>query len=300
MNLPRGHSLVFLQLRDRPAHGARRLRRTRRWSRFARPTGASARRSTPTSAARNGRSGCSSSPTRCSARRAWCGPPATEPAAARTAPAATQAPAARSPASRPFAGAFTTTELPPARLVGVEHLCVRYLWDDAAYLWLTQKQPDEERFLSCSLNLSWPDQGAGRGRFDDEQAASIVAQLERDLRPPDRLDPGHHLPVARRRRSVRRLAQLLELRPLVQGPQDASTTRSGARGLGLRQWSRDLFIPKTWALTVRLVDQPWLARLERPPALVGTRCSAWPRSARSAPRGRTAAGPRPRRTCRPA
>ncbi len=44
-------------------------------------------------------------------------------------------------------------------MVAVEHLCVRYLWDDAAYLWLTQKQSDEERFLSCSLNLIWPDQG---------------------------------------------------------------------------------------------------------------------------------------------
>ena len=45
-------------------------------------------------------------------------------------------------------------------MVAVELLCVRYLWDDAEYLWLTQRAPDQDRFLSCNLNISWPDQAA--------------------------------------------------------------------------------------------------------------------------------------------
>ena len=45
----------------------------------------------------------------------------------------------------------------PSLLVAIELLCVRYIWDEADYLWLTQRVPDEEWFLSCSLNLMWPD-----------------------------------------------------------------------------------------------------------------------------------------------
>ena len=47
-------------------------------------------------------------------------------------------------------------DVDPSRVVAVEHLCVRYLWDDASYLWLGQSVPEQERFLSCSLNINWP------------------------------------------------------------------------------------------------------------------------------------------------
>ena len=47
-----------------------------------------------------------------------------------------------------------------------------------------EARSDEERFLSCSLNISWPDQGADGLLDDDRQAdAAILAALERDLRP---------------------------------------------------------------------------------------------------------------------
>src|SRR5207247_37572 len=67
-----------------------------------------------------------------------------------------------SPAHRAEPGAETVhagmhdDEVEPSRIVAVEHLCVRYLWDDASYLWLSQGVPEDQRFLSCSLNISWP------------------------------------------------------------------------------------------------------------------------------------------------
>src|SRR5262249_55422175 len=49
------------------------------------------------------------------------------------------------PTSETLRGGIHDQNIPAARMVGVEHLCVRYLWDEAAYLWLTRKQDDEER-----------------------------------------------------------------------------------------------------------------------------------------------------------
>ena len=129
-------------------------------------------------------------------------------------------------------------------MVGVEHLCVRYLWDEAAYLWLTQKQPDEERFLSCSLNLSWPDQGA-EAAVEDKQAASIVAQLQEIF---DHMIVSTRVITSRCHAGDDRFAGWLSYSNFdrsfkaLKGLHDAVRSR----GLGLRQWSRDLYIPKNW------------------------------------------------------
>ena len=120
----------------------------------------------------------------------------------------------KEPSAETVRGGIHDTGLPPARMVGVEHLCVRYLWDEAAYLWLTQKQPDEERFLSCSLNLSWPDQGPDAA-VDDRQAAKIVAQLQEIF---DHMIVSTRVITSRSHAGDNQfagLAQLLELRPLV-------------------------------------------------------------------------------------
>ena len=69
-------------------------------------------------------------------------------------------------------------EAPRARVVAVELLCVRYLWDDADFLWLTQRAPDEDRFLSCSLNLSWPDQEAASRPTSHDETALVLATLQ--------------------------------------------------------------------------------------------------------------------------
>jgi hypothetical protein len=134
--------------------------------------------------------------------------------------------------------------LRPSRLIGVEHLCVRYLWDDSAYLWLTQKQPDEERFLSCSLNLTWPDQLAA-GTVEEKEATAIVAQLQEIF---------DHMIVSTRVISSRSSSEGDQFSGWLSYPSFDRSWKAlkglhdaiRSRGLGIRQWSRDLYIPKTW------------------------------------------------------
>jgi len=134
--------------------------------------------------------------------------------------------------------------LPPARMVGVEHLCVRYLWDEAAYLWLTQKQPDEERFLSCSLNLSWPDQGP-EAAVEDRDSATIVAQLQEIF---DHLIVSTRVITSRSHAGDNQFAGWLSYSNFDRSSKALKTFHDAvrSRGLGLRQWSRDLYVPKNW------------------------------------------------------
>jgi hypothetical protein len=169
-----------------------------------------------------------------------------EPDRSRAAPA--RGPAeerAGEPSTETVRGGIHDADISPVRVVGVEHLCVRYLWDDAAYLWLTQKQPDQERFLSCSLNLSWPDQGQAVEAARDKQAAAIASSL---------VEIFDHMVVATRVITSRSHAGDLQFAGwLTYSSFDRSwkalkTLHEAlrSRGLGLRQWSRDLFIPKNW------------------------------------------------------
>jgi DnaJ-like protein len=135
-------------------------------------------------------------------------------------------------------------DVDPARIVAVEHLCVRYLWDDASYLWLGQSVPDAERFLSCSLNLNWPDGGraAGGDAFDEAPIVAALGEVfdstiigTRAINSRSRIEDGRfagwlsYSSFDRSWKSLQGLHQALR-----------------ARGLGMRQWSRDLFIPRAW------------------------------------------------------
>ena len=135
-------------------------------------------------------------------------------------------------------------EAPRSRLVAVELLCIRYLWDDADYLWLTQRVPDEDRFLSCNLTMSWPDEnGAARSLSHDEHE-TIQASLKETF---------DHVTVATRVVSSR--SRLLDDQWsgwLAYSNFDRAYKAVGvlhetlkSRGMGMRQWSRDLFIPRT-------------------------------------------------------
>ena len=135
-------------------------------------------------------------------------------------------------------------DVDPAKVVAVEHLCVRYLWDDASYLWLGQSVPDEERFLSCSLNLNWPDgvRAANGGVFDQRPIVAALGEIfdatiigTRAINSRSRFDDGRfagwlsYSSFDRSWKSLQGLHQALR-----------------SRGLGMRQWSRDLFIPRAW------------------------------------------------------
>jgi hypothetical protein len=159
--------------------------------------------------------------------------------------AAPQAARWKEPTTETLRGGIHDHDVPAARIIGVEHLCVRYLWDEAAYLWLTQKQSDDERFLSCSLNLNWPDQGGDGLLDDDRQAREIIGALGEIF---------DHMIVSTRVISSR---SHIDDHQFVGWLSYSSFDRSWkalkslhdavlARRLGLRQWSRDLYIPKNW------------------------------------------------------
>ncbi len=114
-----------------------------------------------------------------------------------------------------------------------------------AYLWLGQGVPEEQRFLSCSLNLSWPD--ALRPDRDDpipEHAAilealgeifdaMIISTRVVNSRSSSRTIDSPAGSATRASTASSKALQILH-----------DSLRS--RGLGLRQWSRDLFIPRAW------------------------------------------------------
>jgi hypothetical protein len=149
------------------------------------------------------------------------------------------------PTTETLRGGIHDQNVPAARMVGVEHLCVRYLWDDAAYLWLTQKQTDEERFLSCSLNLSWPDQGGDGLLDDDRQAREIVRSLEDIF---DHMVVSTRVITSRSHVDDHQFAGWLSYSSFDRSWKALKSLHDAfrSRSLGLRQWSRDLYIPKNW------------------------------------------------------
>ena len=110
-----------------------------------------------------------SRPTRCSARAGGPGPHAQ----LRLTPASRSATSTRA-RRRIGPSGHPRRDVHPSRILAVELLCVRYLWDEADYLWLTERVPDEERFLSCNVNMSWPD------------------SRRANRKPPGRSIGGHH------------------------------------------------------------------------------------------------------------
>ncbi|WP_165247914.1 J domain-containing protein [Paludisphaera soli] len=137
-------------------------------------------------------------------------------------------------------------DVPAHRRVAVELLSVRYLWDQASYLWLNQKSSDDDRFLSCSVNITWPDQGQGDLQLAAGEEAEILASLSEvfdhqvlTTRAVSSRSHAHdggftgwltYSSFDRTWKSIRLLQEALH-----------------ARDLGMRQWSRDLFIPRNWS-----------------------------------------------------
>lgn len=159
---------------------------------------------------------------------------------------------AREPHARPepksesvYAG-IVDKDVPAQRRAAVELLSVRYLWDQASYLWLTQKSSDDERFLSCSINVAWPDRSQGPFPIDSAEESEILASLgevfdhlvlaTRAVTSRSHIDDNGfsgwltYSSFDRTWKAVRQLQEALH-----------------SRNLGLRQWSRDLFIPRNWS-----------------------------------------------------
>jgi hypothetical protein len=138
----------------------------------------------------------------------------------------------------------------PSRIVAAELFCVRYLWDDADYLWLTQGVPDEERFLSCNLILMWPDptwNDKDGPQFD--RSANLV--LLQDIF--DHLIINARAVSSRSRVDDDRFAGWISFSNFDRSWKSVNTLHQSllSHGRGLRQWSRDLFIPRGWSATHR-------------------------------------------------
>ncbi len=135
--------------------------------------------------------------------------------------------------------------VPIARLVAVEHLCVRYQWDDVNYLWLAQRAPDEERFLSCCINVNWPDPTVTERSDLGVPEAAIIATLSEAL---DQTIIGTRAIQSRSRVEDDRFAAWMSYPSFDRSWKALNVLHENLkqRGLGMRQWSRDLFVPRQW------------------------------------------------------
>jgi hypothetical protein len=136
--------------------------------------------------------------------------------------------------------------VPAAKIVGVEHLCVRYQWDDVNYLWLTQRAPDEERFLSCCINLTWPDPALADKAAPVSDRSAIIAAVSEAF---DQTIIGTRVVLSRSRVEDDRFAGWLSYPNFDRSWKAVTTLHENLRhrGLGMRQWSRDLFVPRQWS-----------------------------------------------------
>jgi DnaJ-like protein len=153
-------------------------------------------------------------------------------------------PAGASPKAETVHAGIHDKDVDPSRIVAVEHLCVRYLWDDASYLWLTQGVPEEQRFLSCSLNINWPD-ATRPDRSVPIRDRAVVATLSEVF---DALIISTRAIASRSRIDDDRFAGWLSYSSFDRSWKALKALHEGLRahGLGLRQWSRDLFLPRAW------------------------------------------------------
>ncbi len=165
----------------------------------------------------------------------------------RTVPTAASGSARRrpEPSAETVHAGLHDKDIDPVHLVAIEHLCVRYQWDDAGVLWLGQAVPEEQRFLSCSLNLSWRDvagNASNAGITGSEEILTVLSEIfdatiigTRAINSRAQIDDGRFagwLSYSGFDRSLKAM----------QGLHQALRRR----GMGVRQWSRDLFIPRAW------------------------------------------------------
>ena len=181
---------------------------------------------------------------RCSARPACCGRPGPSPSAVSADPAPATA-RHHEPSAETVRGGIHDQNVPPVAR-GRRRAPLRPLSLGRRRLSLAdQKQSDEERFLSCSLNLSWPDQGQVATASAGKEATRIVLALNEVF---DHIIVSTRVITSRTHSSDDRFAGWLSYSSFDRSWKALKCLHDAvrSRGLGLRQWSRDLFIPKNW------------------------------------------------------
>jgi hypothetical protein len=128
----------------------------------------------------------------------------------------------------------------PSRVVDVERLSIRYQVDQ---IWLITDRNRGQNFLSCSLNVSWPDPALKLDPATVPDAATIVRDLEgildilceqtKALMVRSSVVDGRFEGWISYPNPERAASALARFRDLLH-----------ARGLAVKQWSRDLIIPR--------------------------------------------------------
>jgi len=128
----------------------------------------------------------------------------------------------------------------PAKVVHVEKLWVRYEVD---HIWLLQEGKGEDPFLSCCLNISWPEPELA------SRAASIPGAEETLRLLKEAFEEVHiHTPVV----NSRCYLEDHKFEGWLSYPSTQLAWKAfnklheelNARGLSVKQWTRDLLIPR--------------------------------------------------------
>jgi hypothetical protein len=130
----------------------------------------------------------------------------------------------------------------PFTIVDVEKLWIRF---EIEHAWILQGGSHADRFLSCSLNIAWPDPAlAPRDRAipDGDRILRALTEVFEEMRVQTRVIS------ARSQVEERQFAGWLSY-PTADRAWVAFTRLRDAlhaRGLGLRHWTRDVIIPRDW------------------------------------------------------
>jgi hypothetical protein len=165
-----------------------------------------------------------------------------EPSAARVAPTTS---GRVEPRSETVHSGLYDRDLPATRIIAVEHLCVRYLWDDVDFLGITQKSSASDRFLSCSLSLTWPDPQLGDEVHAETESEEILKAVSETF---ERVVATTKASSSRSSIDHGRFTGWVSYGDFDTSWKSLKTLHEELRKhrLGLRHWSRDLFIPRNW------------------------------------------------------
>jgi hypothetical protein len=149
---------------------------------------------------------------------------------------------AKAPADDAVRPGVTDRTGDPTRVVEVEKLQVRYEVD---HLWLLGSSRREDRYLSCCLTISWPASAVDQRGTAIPHAEETLQQLS------EAFDEVHvHTPTVNSRCQVEdgRFQGWLSYpsAELASRAFDKLHDELNVRGLSVKQWSRDLIIPREW------------------------------------------------------
>jgi hypothetical protein len=130
----------------------------------------------------------------------------------------------------------------PAKVVAVEKLWVRFEVD---HLWLLQDGGREDRFLSCCLNISWPEPELTGPAGSLPDAADTLRKLTETF---EQVRDQTAVINARSQVEDDRFQGWLSYASTQLAWTAFNTLHDAlnARGLAVKQWTRDLIIPRDW------------------------------------------------------